>query len=232
MNPIVEKLIFLLAGGAAGSLLTSFVMKPKYEEQIERLEDEVEKYESQMDEIAEETRQAVLEGFELDEKDNTAADKYDDDADEENEKLRKISRTIVKKANQAKSKPDPRRIIEDNGYSVSEEAEDDTPDQNEVIDDDAEPPFDDDYDDIEIITGEEVGEYSDYDKEEYYYTRDKVLIDDQGNQIEDVDSIVGYDSLNQFGMYDDDAVYVRNHRLKTDISIFKEPRAYRDLKRE
>lgn len=232
MNPLLEKLVLLLAGGAAGSLLTGFILKPKYEERIENLEDEVEKYENQMDEIAEETRQAVLEGFELDEKENRkSVDEVDDDTDEDDEKLRKISRTIVKKANQAKSKPDPRKIIEDNGYDVRDEEDDDYPDENEVIDED-EPPFDDDYDDIQIITGEEYGEYSDYDKEEFYFTRDKVLIDDQKNQIEDVDGIVGYDSLNQFGVYDDNAVYVRNHRLKTDISIFKEPRAYRDLIRD
>lgn len=227
MNPLFEKIIFLLAGGIAGSLATSFILKPKYEAQIEQLEDTLDRYENDQENEARKTRQAVLEGLGVYEKDDGTFAEYDDENDENDEKLEKISKHIVKKVKQAKEKPDMKTIIHDNGYA--EDKEDDTPNQNEVIDEKDDYPFEDD-EDIEIITEEDIEDYPDYDREELYYTRDKVLVDDQGNRIEDVDEYVGYDSLHQFEQYDDNVVYVRNHRIKSNISIFREPKTYKEFK--
>jgi hypothetical protein len=226
MNPILEKLLYLFVGGAAGSLITIFVTKPKHEEQIDRLEDALEKYETQMDKEIEKARKAVLEGFEDETKTDKSSDEYDEEYDENDERLEEISNRIVRKVKQAKTKPAMEKLIKDNGYAEEPEEEDELT-RNETYEEDP-LPFDN-YDDIEVITGEEYGEYSDYDKEELYFTRDKVLVDDQGNIIEDVDNIVGFESLNQFGTYDDNVVHVRNHRLKSDIAIYKDPDIYRNF---
>lgn len=223
MNPIFEKLLYLIVGGVAGSLVTIFVTKPKHEEQIDRLEEALEKYETQMDKEIEKARKAILEGFNNEGKNEKSSDEYDED---DNEKLEAISNRIVKNVKKAKTKPDMKKIIEENGYQ--EVDEDDEPTSNEVIEEDTNPY--DDYEDIEIITDEEYGEYSDYDKEECYLTRDNVLVDDQGNMIEDVDSYVGYDSLNQLMNYDDEVIHVRNHQMKSDIAIYKDHNTYRNFK--
>ena len=220
-NLIFEKLIYFVVGGAAGSLVTAFFMKRKHDEQMEVLEEELDKYENHMDEEVKKMRKAILEGCKKDERDS---DKYDDqadnDPDEDTEKLKKISNNIANRVKKAKEKPDMKNIIEKNGYR--DELEDDEFDDEEEeddTDDTDESPF---IDEIEIIAPEEFGEYRDYDKEHLFYLRDRNLVDDQGNIIEDVDSVVGYDSLSQFGEYDDNHVYVRNHQTKTDFDIFRD----------
>lgn len=82
-----------------------------------------------------------------------------------------------------------------------------------------------------IITPEECGEIEDYDVISLIYFADKVLTDDQNVPIENVDEIVGRDSLNHFGECEDDpdSVFVRNDELRTDIEILLDSRNYSDL---
>lgn len=80
-----------------------------------------------------------------------------------------------------------------------------------------------------VITPEEFGENEEYDTESLTYYADEVLTDDMDNPIEDVESVVGYDSLNHFGEYEDDSVFVRNDRNKTDYEILLDLRAYSDV---
>ena len=71
-----------------------------------------------------------------------------------------------------------------------------------------------------VIAPAEYGELDGYDTESLtYYAEDGVLTDDRGNPIEDVDSMVGLDSLNHFGEYEEDSVFVRNDRTLTDYEI-------------
>lgn len=79
-----------------------------------------------------------------------------------------------------------------------------------------------------VIPPEDFGD-CDYDMETLYYYADGVLADDQGNCIEDVDDVVGTDSLNHFGEYEDDSVHVRNERYKTDYEILRDPEKYSDV---
>lgn len=69
-----------------------------------------------------------------------------------------------------------------------------------------------------VIPPDEFGE-SDYETETLYYYADKVLVDTNDNIIDDVDDIVGVESLNHFGEYEDDSVFVRNDKYKTDYEI-------------
>ena len=65
----------------------------------------------------------------------------------------------------------------------------------------------------------------------YTYYADDVLTDENDIPIENVDEVVGPGSLNTFGEYEDDSVFVRNDALKVDIEILKDYRKYSDLPR-
>lgn len=77
-----------------------------------------------------------------------------------------------------------------------------------------------------LITPDEFGERDDYETESLHYYEDGTLVDDWDNVIEDIDDIVGTDSLNHFGDYEEDSVFVRNDEQKTDYEILREPGEY------
>lgn len=80
-----------------------------------------------------------------------------------------------------------------------------------------------------VISPEEFGENDEYDKIGLKFYADKVLTDDDDEKVEDVDNVVGLDAVNHFGEYEDDSVYVRNNRLKTDYEILLDLRNYTDV---
>ena len=79
-----------------------------------------------------------------------------------------------------------------------------------------------------VIPPGEFGELHGYQERSLIYFKDKVLTDDDYELVEDVDDIVGLDSLNHFGEYEDDSVFVRNDRLETDYEILLDSRNYSD----
>lgn len=80
-----------------------------------------------------------------------------------------------------------------------------------------------------VISPEEFGELYDYDQVSLTYYSDGVLTDDWDNPIEDVDDVVGLDSLKTFGEYEDDSVFVRNDAMRTDYEILRDLRKYADV---
>lgn len=58
------------------------------------------------------------------------------------------------------------------------------------------------------------------------YWADGVLTDDLNQVVDNVEETVGFESLTHFGEYEDDAVHVRNERLKCDYEILMETREY------
>lgn len=81
-----------------------------------------------------------------------------------------------------------------------------------------------------VISPEEFGENEDYDRISLtYYMGDGILADDNDELIESVDSVVGLDSLDHFGEYEDDSVFVRNDRLRCDFEILKDGRRWVDV---
>lgn len=84
-------------------------------------------------------------------------------------------------------------------------------------------------DDIYVISPDEYSEFSDYTTKELTYYEDGVLTDENDNIIEDVTNLIGMGSLNTFGQYEDDSVFVRNETLKTDFQILADPRRYVDV---
>lgn len=79
-----------------------------------------------------------------------------------------------------------------------------------------------------VITPEEFGD-SDYETISLTYYSDGTLADEIDEPVEDVDAIVGSDSLTRFGEYEDDAVFVRNDSLKADYEILLDNRKYSDV---
>lgn len=103
-------------------------------------------------------------------------------------------------------------LIEDLGYSSVKEEKEDV---------NVERPY--------IITPDEFDEFDDYEAISLLYFADGVLTGDNYDVIDDVDDIVGADSLNHFGEYEDDSVFVRNDRLKSDFEILIDQRKYSDV---
>lgn len=97
--------------------------------------------------------------------------------------------------------------------------------KKEVKEDKPEPMIDKPY----VIPPDEFGEFEDYETISLIYFADKVLTDEDYEVVDDVDDVVGLDSFNHFGEYEDDSVHVRNDRLKCDYEILYDPRHYSDI---
>lgn len=80
-----------------------------------------------------------------------------------------------------------------------------------------------------VIRPEEFVEKDDYDLVNLTYYADEILADDCDGLVENVDQVIGVDSLSRFGDYEDDAVHVRNDRFKCDYEILRDKRMYRDV---
>lgn len=82
-----------------------------------------------------------------------------------------------------------------------------------------------------VISPEEFGELYDYEKVSLTYYADGVLTDEDDNIVDDVEEIVGRDSLKTFGQYEEDSVYVRNDEHRCDYEILLDERKYNQVKR-
>ena len=80
-----------------------------------------------------------------------------------------------------------------------------------------------------IISPEEFGAFDDYETISLTYYEDQILADDDDELVDDIEDIVGFDSLTHFGEYEDDSVFVRNDRLKCDYEILMDHRKYSDV---
>ena len=80
-----------------------------------------------------------------------------------------------------------------------------------------------------VITPEEFAEKDDYACINLTYYADGILADDDDYLVDDVDNVVGVDSLSRIGEYENDALHVRNDRLKIDYEILRDKRNYTDV---
>lgn len=82
---------------------------------------------------------------------------------------------------------------------------------------------------VYVIPPESFGEYG-FETESLTYYADKVLAFNATNKvIKNVDEVVGRGSLETFGEYEDDSVFVRNENMKKDIEILLDTRKYSDI---
>ena len=80
-----------------------------------------------------------------------------------------------------------------------------------------------------VISPDDFGEMDDYQTVSMTYYADGILEDDRFGVVLDVDGTVGYDSLNHFGDYEEDSVFVRNDELKIDYEILLSMRKYSEI---
>ena len=135
---------------------------------------------------------------------------------------------IKQKATQAKNKADVATYVEkvqEHGYinysnsETIEKAEETIP---ETLDTPNVP---------YVISPDEFAEFDDYEKVSLIFYADQVLTDDNNDLIDanDIENLVGFESLASFGEYEDDSVYVRNDRLKCDFEILYDQRTYKEV---
>ena len=81
-----------------------------------------------------------------------------------------------------------------------------------------------------VISPYDFGELDGYHQIELTYYADGTLEDDEYNIVEDGDELLGPDALNTFGEYEEDSVFVRNDRLRTDFQILRDYRTYEEAR--
>lgn len=80
-----------------------------------------------------------------------------------------------------------------------------------------------------VISPAEFGEDDNYEGITLIYYNDGILADHDGNRIEDIESCIGYESLNHFGEYEEDSVYVRNDDTMMEYEVLLDETNYADL---
>lgn len=81
---------------------------------------------------------------------------------------------------------------------------------------------------VEIVSPYDFGEKDGYEMLSYtYYEADGTVADSADEVVENPEEILG-DFKPHFGEYEDDSVFVRNHKLKADIEILKDVRTYKE----
>lgn len=80
-----------------------------------------------------------------------------------------------------------------------------------------------------VISPDDFGEFEDYEKISLTYYSDNILADDNDELVEDIEDVVGFESLNTFGDYEDDSTFVRNNKLKCDYEILLDQRKFSDV---
>ena len=107
------------------------------------------------------------------------------------------------------------KITENLGY-VSTQTEKEAKEETKLV----EKPY--------VIPPDEFDELG-YDTVTLTYYADKVLVDEYDNRIEDVESLIGEESLTHFGEYEDDAVYVRDDIHEIDYEILLDIGTYAEV---
>lgn len=82
-----------------------------------------------------------------------------------------------------------------------------------------------------VISPDEYGEMDEYDQISLTYYADGTLTDDADRAMseDEIEETVGKESLNHFGEYEEDSVFVRNDRLKADYEILTDPSTYAEV---
>lgn len=132
------------------------------------------------------------------------------------------------KADEAKEKPSVLEYaakLQEHGYtnysnpaSVQEEAEEE--EKEDVI---VDRPY--------VISPDEFATLDDYDVVSLTYYQDNIVADIDDEIVEDLEETIGIESLNHFGEFEDDSVFVRNDRLKIDYEILLDQRTYVEVRK-
>lgn len=200
--------IIFVAGVAVGSAATWYYTKKKYEQIAQEEIDSVKATFSrkQCEEIGEQFREGFKKGIE-----------------ETEEDLVSDIRQMAEKAKEKPSVAEYAKKLSKEGYTNYSNSE-----TLETVSD--EKHFGDPESKSYVISPDEFNESEeDYDVISLSYYADHILADDNDQIVEDVEGVVGFESLSHFGEYEDDSVYIRNDRLKVYYEILLDQRRYTDV---
>lgn len=222
---ILKGVLVFVAGAVAGSLVTSHVVKAKYEELIE---EEVQSVKDMCDrKIARMKNQPA--------KDEEQAEEEEEEVEEDEEVEKKSSKIAYNK------------IIKHCGYVVEDEEEDDeeTTGYPEdctgvayrsmaangfISEEDMEHnPLKEPEDEPYVIDPEEFGEIPEFATETLTYYADGILTDDCDDPVDDPEYLVGDNHVRLFQDFDVRVVYIRNDKWQTDFEIIKDDWFYSDI---
>ena len=208
MNSTLKGVLIFVLGAAAGSLATWKLIEKKYKDIAQEEIDSVKDTFSKMKKNEYPDKLEDYPDFEeFDDSDDF------DDVEEEPKPEQKIDRN---------NKPDIveyAKILSETGYTNYAERQDKKEKKGvEPVED--ERPY--------VISPDEFGEKDGYENVTLTYYADGVLTDYFDNVISNVDEVVGFDSLDRFGEYEDDVVFVRNEKMETDYEILRDLRDFNE----
>ena len=208
MNSTLKGVLIFVLGAAAGSLATWKLIEKKYKDIAQEEIDSVKDTFSKMKKNEYPDKLEDYPDFEeFDDSDDS------DDVEEEPKLEQKIDRN---------NKPDIveyAKILSETGYTNYAERQDKKEKKGvEPVED--ERPY--------VISPDEFGEKDGYENVTLTYYADGVLTDYFDNVISNIDEVVGFDSLDHFGEYEDDVVFVRNEKMETDYEILRDLRDFNE----
>lgn len=208
MNSTLKGVLIFVLGAAAGSLATWKLIEKKYKDIAQEEIDSVKDTFSKMKKNEYPDKLEDYPDFEeFDDSDDS------DDVEEEPKPKQKIDRN---------NKPDIveyAKILSESGYTNYADRQDKKKKKG------VEPV---EYERPYVISPDEFGEKDGYENVTLTYYADGVLTDYFDNVISNVDEVVGFDSLDHFGEYDEDAVFVRNEKMETDYEILRDLRDFNE----
>ena len=209
MNSTLKGVLIFVLGAAAGSLATWKLIEKKYKDIAQ---EEIDSVKDTFSKMKKNEYPDKLEDYPDFEEFDGSDDSYDSD-DEEPKSEQKIDRN---------NKPDIveyAKILSETGYTNYAERQDKKEKKGvEPVED--ERPY--------VISPDEFGEKDGYENVTLTYYADGVLTDYFDNVISNVDEVVGFDSLDHFGEYEDDVVFVRNEKMETDYEILRDLRDFNE----
>lgn len=209
MNSTLKGVLIFVLGAAAGSLATWKLIEKKYKDIAQ---EEIDSVKDTFSKMKKNEYPDKLEDYPDFEEFDDSDDSYDSD-DEEPKSEQKIDRN---------NKPDIveyAKILSETGYTNYAERQDKKEKKGvEPVED--ERPY--------VISPDEFGEKDGYENVTLTYYADGVLTDYFDNVISNIDEVVGFDSLDHFGEYEDDVVFVRNEKMETDYEILRDLRDFNE----
>lgn len=208
MNSTLKGVLIFVLGAAAGSLATWKLIEKKYKDIAQ---EEIDSVKDTFSKMKKNEYPDKLEDYPDFEEFDDSDDSYD--VEEEPKPEQKIDRN---------NKPDIveyAKILSETGYTNYAERQDKKEKKGvEPVED--ERPY--------VISPDEFGEKDGYENVTLTYYADGVLTDYFDNVISNVDEVVGLDSLDHFGEYEDDVVFVRNEKMETDYEILRDLRDFNE----
>lgn len=198
---MLVKLFIFTAGAAIGSAVTWNFVKTKYEQMAdEEIESVKQHYKEKEQQIilGKNMADGAVEGYEGIKKD--IKENMDVASMHPDEDTREMYETYAKRYSSEQNER-PQKIKEEEEENV-------------------EKPY--------VISPEEFGEIEEYETISLTLYDDGVLTDDDGNIIDDVEGTVGKESLNHFGEYEEDSVFVRNDERRCDYEILADAMTYEE----